>query len=423
MLDVERALAEANAVCGVIPESAAAAIALAASDPACFDVASIAHEAAQSGTPVIALVRELTALTAPEARPHVHFGATSQDVIDTAACLIAHRCLGLMLDDIAIAAESCAGLAVRHRDTLLIGRSLGRHAMPTTFGLVCAGWLTPLDGAYERLDFVRRQRLAAQLGGAAGTLMGLSLDVPAAFAAAVGLPEAVLPWHTDRTRMADLAGALGTLAGVFGKIAQDVLLHSQPEVGELETASVDTPGSSAMPHKRNPVHAVAVTANALRVPGLVATMFSAMVQEHQRAAGAWQAEWETLTALLRAAGGAAHHGRALLEGLTVNVDRMRANVELSAGMAMSAAVADRLAPALGRTAAHDLVRRIATTAASQGLTLAAALRSDAQTRELLSDADIDAAVDPVNSLGLAAQLVDRALAAHRARGVSSSGGK
>lgn len=414
MLEVERALAAAGAACGVIPESAAAAIQSAA-DPARFDVASIAYDAAQSGTPVIALVRELTAAVPPDARPYVHFGATSQDIIDTAASLIAYRCLGPVLDDVAEAADVCARLAAEHRDTILIGRTVMRHASPATFGLVCAGWLTALDDAYGRLDYIRRHRLAAQLGGAAGTLAGLNLGVPAAFAASLGLADPVLPWHTDRTRMAELAGALGTLAGVLGKIAHDVLLHSQPEVGELETAGADTAGSSAMPHKRNPVQAVAVTANSIRVPGLVATMLAAMVQEHQRAAGAWQAEWETLTALLRATGGAAHHGRALVEGLTVNLERMRANVELSGGMAMSAAVADRLAPVLGRTAAHDLIRRIATEAARNGIGLGAALRADSQVREVLTDADIDAALNPANGLGLAAELVDRAVAAHPRR--------
>jgi 3-carboxy-cis,cis-muconate cycloisomerase len=415
MLDAERALATAGAKAGVIPAEAAEAIA-AACDPSRFDLAAIGQRAAVSATPVIPLVHDLTEAVPDHAKPFVHHGATSQDIVDTAAMLVAHRALGPIQADLTAAATAAARLAQTHKTTVMAGRTMLQHAFPTTFGLACAGWLVALDDARTGLTEVRRNRLAAQLGGAVGTLAAFDnkgAEVLSRFSDELGLAEPVLPWHTDRSRVADLAGALGATAGVLAKVARDVILLASTELGEVAEGGPGG-GSSAMPHKRNPVHAVVISADAHRVPGLVATILAGMAQEHQRAAGAWQAEWGTLTELLRLTGGAAAHGRTLLDGLRVDPQRMRSNLDLTGQAIMSAAVADRLSPALGRTAAHDLVNRAVKRAAERGVTLRAALADDPAVPDTLADTALDEALDPGHSLGSAVTFVDRALIAHRA---------
>jgi 3-carboxy-cis,cis-muconate cycloisomerase len=266
----------------------------------------------------------------------VHRGLTSQDVVDSAAMLVAHRALGVLSGDAAGAAEAAARRAAAHRDTPIAGRTLLQHALPTTFGLKAAGWMTGLDEALGDLAAVRDGVLAVQLGGAAGTLAAFGAHgaaVTAALAADLGLAEPVLPWHAIRRRPAVLAGALGTLAGVLAKIARDVTLLAQTEVGEVREGGADAGrgGSSAMAHKRNPVAAVSAAACAARAPGLVATMLSVMDQEHERAAGGWQAEWETQRALLTLTGSAAAWVRELLDDLEVDAARMGATAEAAAG--------------------------------------------------------------------------------------------
>ncbi|MDX6700371.1 MAG: 3-carboxy-cis,cis-muconate cycloisomerase [Baekduia sp.] len=335
MLDVEAAAARACAAVGLTPGAAAAAIAEAA-DADRFDLAALAAETARHATPVIGLVAALRVLVGPDAAPHVHRGLTSQDVVDSAAMILAHRALGLLSDDAAGAAEAAARLAAAHRDTPIAGRTLLQHALPTTFGLKAAGWMTGLDEALGDLAAVRDGVLAVQLGGAAGTLAAFGAHgaaVTAAVAADLGLAEPVLPWHAIRRRPAVLAGALGTLAGVLAKIARDVTLLAQTEVGEVREGGADLGrgGSSAMAHKRNPVAAVSAAACAARVPGLVATMLSVMDQEHERAAGGWQAEWETQRSLLTLTGSAAAWVRELLDDLEVDAARMGATAEAAVG--------------------------------------------------------------------------------------------
>lgn len=412
MLDFESALAVAQAVAGVVPPAAAREIARHCRAEL-FDAGSIAERAVSSATPVIALVRDLTALVGEDARPHVHRGATSQDVVDTAAMLIARDVLDLVLADLRAAADECARLAEEHRGTVMIGRSLLQQALPTTFGSRCATWLTSLDAATTALERIRHERLAVQFGGAAGTLAALGADgvrVVRLLAAELGLPEPVVPWHTDRTRVAELAGALGTAAGALGKIALDVELHAQTEVGELTDAEAG--GSSAMPHKRNPVSAVLVTAAARRAPGLVATLLSAMPQEHERAAGAWQSEWEPLTELLRLVAAAAARTRRLLAGLQVHPERMAANLDLTRGLVMAESASGALLEALGRTEAQDLVAQVCRRAVQQGTTLRAELLADARVRQVLSEEEVVAATEPGDHLGSAPAFVDRALTAH-----------
>ena len=251
------------------------------------------------------LVRALGEAVAGPAAAHVHRGATSQDVLDSAAMLVAHRALGPLLADLRAAAAAAAALAEAHRETPMAGRTLLQQALPMTFGLKAATWLVGLDEAGERLATVRSERLAVQLGGAAGTLAALGGDgiaVLGLLARELGLAEPVLPWHTTRTRPAELAGALGVAAGAIAKVATDVVLLAQTEVGEVREGVAGRGGSSTLPHKRNPVAATCARACAMRAPGLVATLLGAMAHEHERAAGAWHAEWRPLADLLTATG-------------------------------------------------------------------------------------------------------------------------
>jgi 3-carboxy-cis,cis-muconate cycloisomerase len=398
LLDAEKALAAALAKAGVIPAAAAAEIARHCV-PAGFDPAGIGRSAVKSGNPVVPLVRQLAAKVPGDAARYVHFGATSQDIMDTAMVLIAKDAVASVLADVDAAADACARLADEHRDTVMIGRTLMQHALPTTFGLKCAGWLVAMDEAAANL---RRVRLEAQLGGAVGTLSVFGdIEVPALFAAELGLAEPRIPWHTDRTRLAELAAALGVLAGVFGKVALDVTLLAQTEVAEVAESSGG--GSSTMPHKQNPVRAILITAAVKRIPGLVSTMLAAMPQEHERAAGGWHAEWETLGSLLGLAGGAAARLKDLLSGLRVDQERMRATIGMTGGVVMAEAVVTRLAPLMGRIEAGDLVAEIA----GSGQPFRAALLADP--RVSLSEEDIDRALDPAGYLGSAAAFIDRAL--------------
>jgi 3-carboxy-cis,cis-muconate cycloisomerase len=330
MLEAEVALARAQAGLGLISESAAAAISEAAT-PERFDPAAIAVEAAAPGNPVLPLVRALRAVLPPELAVAVHAGATSQDILDTAAMLVAHRALEPVLDDLAAAAEAAAGLAGRYRDTPMAGRTLLQHALPVTLGLKAAGWCIALDQVTADLALVRRERLAVQLGGAAGTMdawQSAGPELVERFATELGLVAPPLPWHTDRTRIASLTGTLAAAAGVAGKIARDVTLLAHSEVGEVAEAApgILSGASSAMPHKRNPVASVSAVAAAMQAPGLAATLYAAMVQEHERAAGAWHAEWRPLCELLVVTGSAAAWLRQSLSGLTVNETALAINL-------------------------------------------------------------------------------------------------
>jgi len=321
MLDVEAALARACAREGLVPEEAVDAIAAACRAEA-FDVEAIGVQAAESAAPVVPLVQALRQAVGDEVAPHVHHGSTSQDVLDTAAMLLARRALVPLLEDAAGVADAAARLADAHRDTVVVGRTLLQQAVPTSFGLKAAGWLTGVEEAFGGLVAVRDSVLAVQMGGPVGHR---DPAVGARVAVELGLVEPVLAWHANRVRPAALAAALGALAGALAKVARDVTLLAQGEVGEVRDGA-GRGASSAMAHKRNPVAAISVLACAERVPGLVATMLAGMAQEHERAAGAWQAEWGTQTELLRLTGSAGAWARELLERLEVDAARMRANV-------------------------------------------------------------------------------------------------
>ncbi|HWF35167.1 MAG TPA: lyase family protein [Solirubrobacteraceae bacterium] len=323
LLDVEAALARACASEELIPAHAAEAIA-AACRPERFDAAAIGREGGEHASVVVPLVRALREAVGDKLAGYVHLGATSQDILDTAQMLVARRALAPVLGDAESAADAAARLADAHRDTAMTARTLLQAALPTSFGLRAAGWLTGIDEARRRLEAARVRELAVQMGGPVGNR---DPAIAARVAAELGLAEPTLPWHANRGRVASLAAALGILAGALAKIARDVTLLAADEVGEVrEGGPAGRGASSAMAHKRNPVAAVSVLACARRVPGLVTTLVAGMEQEHERAAGAWQAEWGTVSELLTLTGSAAAWARDLLEHLEVNPDRMRARV-------------------------------------------------------------------------------------------------
>jgi 3-carboxy-cis,cis-muconate cycloisomerase len=329
MLEVERALAAAEARAGVIPSEAAKAIAGACRAER-FDAAALGDAGRAPGNPVEPLVRALQDAVGEEAADDVHRGATSQDILDTAAMLVSRRALDQILETLDAVAGECARLAEDHRSTPVAGRTLLQQAVPTTFGLKAAGWLAGVVEARRGLRRIRDEGLAVQLGGAAGTLAALGEagpEVARLLADELGLHEAP-PWHTNRARIAELGAALAVAAGAVAKIGLDVALMSQTEIGEV--AEAEGGRSSAMPHKRNSVGSVLAVACARQVNGHVSVLFAAMPQEHERAAGAWHAEWPALSGALAFTAGAADGARRALSGLQVDPERMRANLELAA---------------------------------------------------------------------------------------------
>ncbi|MGW5612338.1 3-carboxy-cis,cis-muconate cycloisomerase [Streptomyces sp. NPDC003877] len=396
LLDAEAALTRAQAALGLVPAEAAGAVTEAARSGA-FDVRSLAARARAGGNPVIPLVAELTKAVGDPFGPYVHRGATSQDILDTAAMLVAARTLDVVLADLGRTERALARLAAGHRGTALPGRTLTQHAVPTTFGLKAAGWRSLVLDARDRVSAVR-DALPVQLGGAAGTLAAFGAygasdptALPVAYARELGLRAPELPWHTLRTPVADLAGCLAFTAGALGKIAVDVLTLSRTEIAEVAEGSGG--GSSAMPHKANPVRSTLVAAAARRAPQLAATLYGAMAAEDERPAGAWHAEWEPLRDLLRLAGGAARDTAELAEGLRVRPEAMRAHLDLTGGAIVSERLSAELADVLGRARAKELLTRLA----AEGRPLADAPE--------LADADLD----PTHYTGSAGVLTDRAL--------------
>jgi 3-carboxy-cis,cis-muconate cycloisomerase len=420
MVEFEIALLRALATLELAPVEAADELETAFQEGALgLEVADLGRAAGEQGTPVPGLLRALRRQLSDAASAHLHKGATSQDVVDTAMMLVTRRALDVVLADLSAAADACAQLAERHRTAIEPGRTLLQQALPVTFGLKAAGWLAGLDGAIADLRTVRDREPAVQFGGAVGTLASLGdrgLDVAAELADQLGLPAPELPWHTTRLRPARIAAALGATLGVTGKIGRDVALLAQTEVAEVgEGGGPGRGGSSTMPHKRNPVGAIGLVACAQRGPGLVATMLAAMIQEHERGAGAWQAEWETLPELLRLTGSAAAIVSELLGGLDVHPEKMRSDVDITGGLVMSESVAAALAPALGRAAAQDLVEQAARRSVDSGRPFRDVLLDLPAVAGALGDDGLDAALNPAAYLGVTSELIDRTLAAHRAR--------
>ena len=457
MLDAAAGLARALERAGLATAGSGEAV-TAAAQAAGFDVDELGNLAALTGNPVPGLARELARRVPQSAVSAVHRGATSQDIVDTAAMLLASRAIDVISADLAAAADAAAGLAADHRSTIMIGRTLLQQAVPVTFGLVAAGWLTSIDEAREGLAAVRAGRLAVQFGGAAGTLASLGergRQVAPLLAEEVGLALPLLPWHTDRLRIIDLAAALARASAALGKIARDVTLLAQSEVGEVSegaaarggrgaegsgsaqgsggahgpggarggpgsagaSAAPRRGGSSAMPNKHNPVASIAILGCTKQVPGLLATLVASGEQEHQRAAGAWHAEWEPLTALLRLTGSASSWAAELLAGLTVDTSRMAANLAATNGLPLAEHVTSLLTGVLGGAQAHDLVAEAGERAVSAGLPLRDVLLSVPKLEERLASAgitaeQIDSALEPAGYLGAADAFVAAALDAH-----------
>jgi 3-carboxy-cis,cis-muconate cycloisomerase len=413
MLDSERALAQAEAALGLIPAAAAEAIA-ACCRADLFESASIAREGRSSGNPAEPLVRALRAAVGSEAAGYVHYGATSQDIVDSAAMLVSRRALELVLVDVAGVTAACAGLADAHRATPMVARTLLQQALPTTFGLKAAGWLVGVLEA-EGLVLDARERLAVQLGGAAGTLAALGEHGPEVMgrvARELGLAEPALPWHTSRVRVAALGSALAMLAGALAKIALDVVLMAQTEVGEVsEPSSEGRGGSSTLAHKRNPIGSTLALAGARRAQACAALLTGSLVQEHERAAGAWHAEWEGIAGALAAAGGAAAHMAEVLGGLQVHAQRMQVNLAAGRGLIMSERLVLALAEPLGAEEARALVSEAAARARERGSGLRDELAADA--RMPLTASELDAAFAPETYVGAADVFIDRALGVYR----------
>jgi 3-carboxy-cis,cis-muconate cycloisomerase len=363
---------------------------------------------------VKALTRRVASTDAAAAR-YVHWGATSQDIMDTAVALQLRRFFPAIEGDLAALDKALARLARRHRRTPMAGRTWLQHAVPVTFGLKAAGWLAALRRHRARLPAVRADSLVLQFGGAAGTLAALGRhgrQVSTALARELRLRVPEMPWHSQRDCVAALGAWIGILIGSLGKIARDVGLMMQTEVAEaFEPAAAGKGGSSSMPHKRNPVASAAVLAAAARAPGLVATLLAALPQEHERGLGGWQAEWSALPELCRLAAGALRHMRETIDGLDVDRTRMRRNLAASRGLIMAEAVAVALGERMGKPAAHALVEQACRAAAAEGRHLRDVLSARPEVRARLSSRDLDRLFDPRNYTGLADDFVARALAA------------
>lgn len=420
MLDVEAALARALASAEVIPADALAPI-----ESACraelIDGDALTRAAARAGNLAIPLVKQLTAAVAehaPEAAKYVHWGATSQDIIDTGMVLQLRDALDVIEAQLTSLNDVLAGLAQRYRTTPMVGRTWLQQALPITLGMKFAQWLDTLERHRARVQQLRRSALALQFGGAAGTLASLGERADAVaqtLARELALPLPALPWHTQRDRVAEIATTLGLITGTLGKIARDVSLQMQTEIGELaEPSGAGKGGSSTMPHKRNPVGCAAVLTSAVRVPGLVATVLAAMVQEHERALGGWQAEWDALPEIARLCGGALAHVEEMARGLEVDIARLAANLGSTNGLILAEAVMLALGESMGRQQAHRFVERASQQAVATGRSLRDVLAEDAEVTSRLDAARLDALFDPANYAGRAHAFVDAVLEAFRA---------
>jgi 3-carboxy-cis,cis-muconate cycloisomerase len=415
MVEVEAALGRALGTVGIIPAEAGEAVA-AACEGAELDLVALADAAANAPTPVIPLVRALRDGADELAAAWLHHGATSQDVVDTAVALQVRHALDLLEERLLGVADRCATLANAHRDTVMAGRTLGQQAVPITFGLKAARWLGTFDRGIGRLRASRDRALTVQLGGAAGTLAVYGEDgaaVAEVLADALGLAVPDLPWHAERDRVAELAGTLAAITTSVEHVATDLVLLAQPEVGEVREASGAGPSSSAMPHKHNPIHATAARAACRLALGELGVLTAAAGgHEHERAAGAWQAEWVALpSALVRVGGALDRLGRAL-DGLEVDAERARANLESQLGLTATEALATALTAGLGRPRAQALAGEVAAAAARDGQHLRDAAIASPAVAEVLDERAIADVLEPAASLRAVPALIDRALATH-----------
>lgn len=423
MLDVEAALARAEARVGLIPASAVAPI-----ESACradlYDFAALGEAIATAGNSAIPLVKALgkqIAATDAEAERYVHLGATSQDVMDTGLVLQLRQALDLIESELAQLADALAAQAQRHAATPMAGRTWLQHATPVTLGMKIAGWLGAVTRSRQRLRELKPRLLVLQFGGASGTLAALgeqALPIAQALAEELQLTLPEQPWHTQRDRVVEFGAVLGLIAGSLGKLGRDISLLMQTEAAEVfEPSAPGKGGSSTMPHKRNPVGAAVLIGAATRVPGLVSTLFSAMPQEHERSLGLWHAEWETLPEICCLVSGSLQQARLLADGLEIDAARMARNLDLTQGLVLAEAVSIVLAQRVGRDTAHHLLEQCCKRAVAEQRHLRAVLGDEPQVTAQLSSAELDNLLNPAHYLGQAQVWVERAVAEHNALAV------
>jgi 3-carboxy-cis,cis-muconate cycloisomerase len=418
MLDVEAALARAQARLGIVPDAAARAIAAAAHADR-LDLEELAAGTRVTGYPVVALTRALARAAGPKAGGYVHWGATTQDIMDTALVLQIRAGLEIVERGLARVGRALVARALKHRRDVMAGRTHLQHALPVTFGYKCAVWAAPLIADTERIRALRPRALKAQFAGAVGTLASLGKDgraVAEGVARELGLYAPDAPWHVARDSLAETAAVLGIVCGNLAKFATDIVLLMQTEVAEASEPHVPgRGGSSTMPQKRNPIASEYVLAAARGAQALVPVMLGAMAQDHERGTGPWQAEALALPQIFVLTGGALEHAAAIAEGMTVDTARMRRNLELTGGLIMAEAVMMALAPRIGRGEAHDAVERACARARDRGIPLAEALAREPALKGRIGAGEVGRLADPKSYLGEAEAVIARV--AKRARAV------
>jgi 3-carboxy-cis,cis-muconate cycloisomerase len=412
-LEFEAALARVQGRLGIIPAEAAQEI-----ERQCrienIDFARLKAETERIGYPVLPVVQQIVALCRDGLGEWCHWGATTQDITDTATVMQIRAALDLVEKEMATISASLAELARRYRDTPMAGRSNLQQAVPITFGYKMATLLAAMQRHRVRLKELRARVLVGEFGGAAGTLASLGTDglkVQAALCAELGLGQPEIAWHTVRDRISEVGCFLGLLTGTLGKLAMDVKLLMQTEVAEVyEPFHPGRGSSSTMPQKRNPISCLYIHATAALVKQHAAALLEAAVADHERSTGPWEIEWIALPEIFLLASGCLAHTRELLAGIEVDTDRMRANLEITGGQIVSEAVMMGLGPYLGRQRAHDLVYDICRKAAAAGAPLLDLLVQDPEISAHVTRSELAAMVEPANYLGLAGEMVDRVLA-------------
>ena len=411
-LDIEAALARVEARLGIVPAAAADEISAQAKFEH-IDLDLLRRRTEVVGSPIIPLVEQLVARCAGDLGQYVHWGATTQDLTDTAMVIQIREALALVDGDLQTISDSLANLARRYRDTPMAGRSMLQHAVPITFGLKAAEVLAAIERHRARLKELRPRALVGQFGGAAGTLASLGargLEVQRELMKELQLGEPEITWHTHRDGFAEIGGFLAMVTGTLAKFATDIKLMMQTEVGEAsEPAEAGRGSSSTMPQKRNPVACNFIVACAAIVRQNAASLFESMVQDHERASGPWLVEWIAIPEIFLAASGALYHARNLAAGLHIDEKRMRKNLDATGGLIASEAVMMALAPHLGRERAHELVGEISRTSRNQRKPFLDLLIANAEVSKLLDRSAIEKLLDPSNYLGLSSEMVNRVL--------------
>ena len=416
-LDIERALAKVQGRLGIIPQEASDEI-VKNCELSMIDWDQLKAKTEQIGYPIIAVVNQINANCRDRLGEYCHWGATTQDITDTAAVLQMREGLVLVEQDLKDISDALAALAQKYRDTPVIGRSNLQQATPITFGYKMASILAGMDRHRERLQQLKPRVLMGEFGGASGTLSSLengAMETQAALMEELGLAQPLISWHTVRDTIAEVGAFLGLVGGSLGKIAMDVKLMMQTEVGEVfEPYAPGRGSSSTMPQKRNPISCLYIHANISVARQHAAALMDAMVADHERSTGPWEIEWVSLPEIFCLMSGALKQTKFVLQGLEVDANRMRSNMDITNGLVMSEAVMMGLGPYLGREYAHDLVYDLCRQALAENRPLIDILAAHPEIKQHLTRPQLESLCDPVNHLGQAGVMVDRVLAAHAA---------